>query len=1054
MLGGYHVVDTIAAGQLAQVHRARRAGSSDSFILKIACSDAGADAVRQEVRFLQRLGQPGHRGVIGLVEAETDLPRPWLVTPDIAAPSLREAWQPDRADARTSGVRVRSEERALRSLELVHSLAVTLDYIHSRDVVHADVCPANVLLAGMEGPVLIDFGSAVDGSSWEKSPFHQRDGTPGYVAPERLRGEPWDTRADIYSLGCLWFELCTGHSVFSGTDADHLVYQHLEAPPPSAAVWVPNIDPEIERSMLATLDKDPYARTPSARLIAELIEQRLGLSASKWASAGPRLFRSRTFGRERERAQLRSRLRAARAGQAGVTVLVGAAGTGKSRLLGHAEEEAKRLGFRVLRWPGEDSNADDASTRWAPVEELRDGEATVISIDDAHRYGERGLAALIAATRQRPDAVLSALILVWHEEMRLPSDLLAAGIERIPVAPLSGAATAAVVTDMLAERSVEPELSDAVYRQSRGNSAAIRECLFNLAHLSLLEHDVGCWRLQRQHLEQQQSSGVWLESTVARALALPLSSRTAVGVAAVLGEGFEELELQDLLQASAWSGDSIARVLDDLVRARFLVRVSSRRLRFVAHGYREALECLLDTNRRLEIHRRCVKGLLEHPPLPHVLRRLGRHYAALGEAQHSLRAFRRAARASAEQGAFVATLRDMEACWAQAKRLMLLEPARRDVHFRIGFALLEVLSRAAEHTALRELAAELLSLCEGRQSLLCARVHRICALSARVCGDSALALEHLQTGMQLLAVLQRRSRWAIDRELIRNRIAAAWTHYAGRDAGATSDVVRQVLPLARSTGTATQLAEVYMWRANAIALRRMYAYSARAVECERRALALHTKSNSSLRELTLFRFDLAFMLLLGGEQECREAAKLLDEAARTAPMLHDVTIASRVTTYRAIAYRRLGELEGCAELVERAIEQALECGQQGYVGAARACRSWVSLRRGDHAEAQRDARAALGLWQRSRTGGSSRHAEYPFQWLALMPLLSLAAAEERPELCLPLFDDLLHPTQARLSPPVRLAARRAQHQFSGCQALEQLASLERFLRRAVKYRYL
>ena len=126
-----------------------------------------------------------------------------------------------------------------RAVALVGQLADALDAAHARGLVHRDVKPSNALVAvegAAEHVYLADFGL----TKHTRPPVgltasDQLVGTVDYVAPERIRGEPADGRADIYSLGCVLFECLTGEVPFPRGSEVATIYAHLEDDPPRAS---------------------------------------------------------------------------------------------------------------------------------------------------------------------------------------------------------------------------------------------------------------------------------------------------------------------------------------------------------------------------------------------------------------------------------------------------------------------------------------------------------------------------------------------------------------------------------------------------------------------------------------------------------------------------------------------------------------------------------------------------------------------------------------------------------------------------------------------------
>ena len=149
-----------------------------------------------------------------------------------------------------------------RAAEVVAQVAAALDAAHAAGLVHRDVKPANVLLAG-EHAYLSDFGlTRLAGSDTSLTESGRWIGTVEYSSPEQLRGERTDARADVYSLGCVLFAALTGRPPFANGTVPATMLAHLhDAPPRPTELGAP---PEFDRVMARALAKRPDDRYPSA----------------------------------------------------------------------------------------------------------------------------------------------------------------------------------------------------------------------------------------------------------------------------------------------------------------------------------------------------------------------------------------------------------------------------------------------------------------------------------------------------------------------------------------------------------------------------------------------------------------------------------------------------------------------------------------------------------------------------------------------------------------------------------------------------------------------
>jgi CheY-like chemotaxis protein len=154
-----------------------------------------------------------------------------------------------------------------RAVVILQQVAAGLDDVHRAGLIHRDVKPDNIIIERGSGrPVLVDFGLAVAATA-EGGRFRAA-GTPGYMAPELVRGEVPTSRVDVYSFACTAFEVLTGRSVFDGATSEEVVRRHAISPAPSISSIRPDLagaDDIIARG----LAKDPLARPATCGAFAE-----------------------------------------------------------------------------------------------------------------------------------------------------------------------------------------------------------------------------------------------------------------------------------------------------------------------------------------------------------------------------------------------------------------------------------------------------------------------------------------------------------------------------------------------------------------------------------------------------------------------------------------------------------------------------------------------------------------------------------------------------------------------------------------------------------------
>ena len=170
----------------------------------------------------------------------------------------------------------------LRVSAIVDQVASALDAAHARGLVHRDVKPANVLLTPDDHAYVSDFGltkRAVSVSGLTET--GQLIGTIDYVAPEQIKGDPVDQRADVYSLGCLLFECLTGHAPYPRDIEVGVLWAHVETPPPSLTEERPDLPSEVDDVLALAMAKDPAERTAVAGDVAAGFRSAIGLEPAR-----------------------------------------------------------------------------------------------------------------------------------------------------------------------------------------------------------------------------------------------------------------------------------------------------------------------------------------------------------------------------------------------------------------------------------------------------------------------------------------------------------------------------------------------------------------------------------------------------------------------------------------------------------------------------------------------------------------------------------------------------------------------------------------------------
>lgn len=345
--GPYEPIAILAHGGMGVVYRARHVDTGAEVALK-ALSVPGPyelESLRREVHALSQIVHPGvvrplAHGVEGRV--------PWYAMELMEGGTLADLI---RASRDTNG-RGRWNE-IVHLVRVVQRLCEPLAFIHGQGIVHRDLKPQNVTIRTPgDEPVLVDFGLIGRWSAMLARESLQSggelSGTVEYMAPEQAQGEYVDARADLYSLGCLLYEVVVGRPPFSGSFGD-IVMQHLDRNPTPPARLVPDVPPRVNELILRLLEKEPRRRIGFAEDVAAVLDEVTdGPKPSAAHTAVPYLYRPAFVGRGSARTALGTAISDARERRGSCALIAGQSGAGKTRLAMEITRVAAELRFQVI----------------------------------------------------------------------------------------------------------------------------------------------------------------------------------------------------------------------------------------------------------------------------------------------------------------------------------------------------------------------------------------------------------------------------------------------------------------------------------------------------------------------------------------------------------------------------------------------------------------------------------------------------------------------------------------------------------------------------------
>ncbi|MEX5721231.1 Stk1 family PASTA domain-containing Ser/Thr kinase [Geodermatophilus maliterrae] len=256
----YEIGGVLGRGGMAEVHRGRDLRLGREVAVKVLRSDLARDPSFQ-VRFrreAQAAASLNHPAIVAVYDTGEDRTpsgaTPYIVMEYVEGETLRDV-------LRREGVL--PPERAM---SLAADTCAALDFSHRNGIVHRDVKPGNVMITPQGTVKVMDFGiaRAVSDSAATMTSTAAVIGTAQYLSPEQARGEAVDARSDVYSVGCLLYELVTGAPPFTGDSPVSVAYQHVREDPRLPSSINPAIPPDLDAILLKALSKNPANRYQSA----------------------------------------------------------------------------------------------------------------------------------------------------------------------------------------------------------------------------------------------------------------------------------------------------------------------------------------------------------------------------------------------------------------------------------------------------------------------------------------------------------------------------------------------------------------------------------------------------------------------------------------------------------------------------------------------------------------------------------------------------------------------------------------------------------------------
>jgi serine/threonine-protein kinase len=256
----YELGEILGFGGMSEVHLARDLRLHRDVAVKVLRADLARDPsfylrFRREAQNAAALNHPAIVAVYDTGEAETpNGPLPYIVMEYVEGVTLRDIVHTD------------GPIPPRRAIEIIADACQALNFSHQHGIIHRDVKPANIMISKNNAVKVMDFGIARALADTGNSVTQTAAviGTAQYLSPEQARGETVDARSDVYSLGCVLYEILTGEPPFIGDSPVAVAYQHVREDPVPPSRRHHDVTPELDAVVLKALAKNPDNRYQSA----------------------------------------------------------------------------------------------------------------------------------------------------------------------------------------------------------------------------------------------------------------------------------------------------------------------------------------------------------------------------------------------------------------------------------------------------------------------------------------------------------------------------------------------------------------------------------------------------------------------------------------------------------------------------------------------------------------------------------------------------------------------------------------------------------------------
>jgi tetratricopeptide (TPR) repeat protein len=634
--GRYRIESEVGSGGLATVYRAH---DDDNRVVALKLLDAWSTDEEME-RFRREydaVADLEHPNIVRVLETGQTHGRSWIALEYVDGEDLDEVLR--RWKAQPDSSRFPTVERIARGL------CKALAHIHDRGLIHRDLKPGNILVTAAGDPKLSDFGVVKDMEGSSVTEAGRLVGTIAYMAPEQIADEPLDGRTDLYALGAVLYTMLTLRRPIEADTVHGYLARHLTEVPPPPHELDPAVPPKLERVANRLLQKDPKRRYGTARAVIRALDATEGEAAQQ------------LYGRE---ALLLRWTRMLEAGQRGVVILEGPAGSGRSTLMRAFELAAQERGLTAHRLPHRVSDS-------APV---LDGD--VLFLDDLEDAAPGALTHIERAVRNALSGAGPTVVLSQRTETAPARNWRwAASAEPWPLMPLRSRDLVALLRDRGVPTAPATGLAKRLAETVVAHPGALHALVDVLIEEGWLVPDVHGLRATRtvaafreEDLPVPAATRRHMESVLT---ALDADESELIELVAVVGRPVGA----SLIGRCATRPARVPSTLDRLLEAELLTTVDDSddvTLKLVHPLFGTVARRAMSAGRRQQRHEAIARALRRQRRRGASAREAAYHLAEAGLAHEAIPLLLRSARSEARAGRYSKVLRLLE-------RANELEPA-------------------------------------------------------------------------------------------------------------------------------------------------------------------------------------------------------------------------------------------------------------------------------------------------------------------------------------------------------------------------------------------